>query len=83
VPGHEGIAGNEIADQLARLGSEHPFTGPEPACGFSTGAAKGGVSNWLNREHIKHWESIIGLKTGNGAYIRTLCQKNKGPVKVE
>jgi hypothetical protein len=23
---------------------------------------KGTVSNWLNREHIKHWESIIGLR---------------------
>jgi hypothetical protein len=62
VPGHEGIAGNELADQLARLGSEHPFTGPEPACGTSIEAAKGAVSNWLNRKHIKHWESIIGLR---------------------
>ena len=35
VPGHEGIAGNETADQLARTGSEQPFIGPEPACGIS------------------------------------------------
>jgi hypothetical protein len=62
VPGHEGIAGNELAHQLARLGSEHPFTGPEPACGISIGAAKGAVRNWLNRKHIKHWESIIELR---------------------
>jgi ribonuclease HI len=31
VPGREGIVGSETADQLARTGSEHPFTGPEPA----------------------------------------------------
>jgi hypothetical protein len=62
VPGHGGIAGNEIADQLARTGSEHPFTGPEPACIISIGAAKKAVSNWLNRKHTKQWESIIGLK---------------------
>jgi ribonuclease HI len=62
VLGHEGIAGNELADQLARSGSEHPFTGPEPACSISIGAAKKSVSNWLNRKHTKQWESIIGLR---------------------
>jgi ribonuclease HI len=35
VPSHEGIAGKETADLLARTGSEHPFTGSEPACGIS------------------------------------------------
>jgi ribonuclease HI len=42
VPAYEGTAGNETADQLARTGSEHPFTGPEPACGISVEVAKTG-----------------------------------------
>jgi ribonuclease HI len=29
VPEHEGIAGNEIADQLAKIRAEHPFIGPD------------------------------------------------------
>jgi ribonuclease HI len=40
VPGREGIDGNEIADQLDKLGSEHPFIGPEPACDISVRVAK-------------------------------------------
>jgi hypothetical protein len=43
VSGHEGINGNETADQLARTVSEHPFIGPEPACGISIGVAKKAV----------------------------------------
>jgi hypothetical protein len=33
MPGLEVIVGNEMAYKLVRTGSEHPFTGPEPACG--------------------------------------------------
>jgi ribonuclease HI len=58
VPGHEGIVGNETAAQLARTGSEHPFIGPEPACGISVGVAKKTVRNWTKRSHKKHWESV-------------------------
>jgi hypothetical protein len=56
-----GIAGNEMADQLARMGSEHPFTEPGTACCISIGVAKKAVKNWMNRNHKKHWESVTGL----------------------
>jgi hypothetical protein len=36
-----GINGNELADQLARQGSSHPFIGPEPAFGISAKVARG------------------------------------------
>jgi ribonuclease HI len=31
IPGHEETDGNEIADQLAKLGCEHPLIRPELA----------------------------------------------------
>jgi hypothetical protein len=66
VPGHEGIVGNETADQLARTGSEHSFIGPEPACGISIGVVKKAVRDWTNRSHKKYWESTTGLKQAKG-----------------
>ena len=35
VPGHAGVRGNEILDQLARSGSALGFLGPDPALGVS------------------------------------------------
>jgi hypothetical protein len=60
VPGREDIIGNEMADQLAKTGSEHPFIGPEPACSISVGVAKKAVRDWINRNHKEHWKSTIG-----------------------
>jgi hypothetical protein len=73
VPGHEGVAGNETADQLARTGSEHPFTGPEPACSISIGVAKKAVRDWMKGNHkktlgIHNWtQKAKGLISGPSA----------------
>jgi hypothetical protein len=40
-----------MADQLATIGSEHPFTEPEPACSISTGVAKKAVRDCMNKNH--------------------------------
>jgi ribonuclease HI len=77
VPGHEGIAGNETADLLARTGSEHPFTGPEPACGFSIGVAKRAVRDWMNRSHKKQWESTTELKQAKGLISGASARRTK------
>jgi ribonuclease HI len=47
VPGNEGSAGNEIADQLAKLGSEWQCTGLEQACSISLEVAKKTVRDWI------------------------------------
>jgi hypothetical protein len=54
VLGHEVIVGNETADQLARTGSEHPFTRPEPAWGTSFGVAKKAVRDWTNSNYKEY-----------------------------
>jgi hypothetical protein len=51
---HYGIESNETADQLAKLGSECPLIGPEPACGIAAGLAKKAVKDWRNRGHRKY-----------------------------
>jgi hypothetical protein len=65
VPGHRAIGGNEIADQLARLRSERPFIGPEPAWGVTAGVAKKAIKDWTETTK-KYWESITRLKDAKG-----------------
>jgi hypothetical protein len=82
VPGHEGIAGIETADQLARTESEYPFIGPEPACGISIGVAKKAIRDWTNRNHKNHWEFTNGRKQSKGFILGPTAKRTKYLLKL-
>jgi hypothetical protein len=71
-----GYCWDETADQLARTGSEHPFIGPEPACGISVGVAKKAVRDWASRKHKEYWESLTGLRQAKGLIQRARRTKD-------
>jgi hypothetical protein len=79
VPGHDGVVGNETANQLARTRSEHPFIGPEPDCGNSVGVAKKAVRDWTNRNHKK---KTFGLKEAKGLILGPFARRTKDLLKL-
>ena len=50
VPGHMGIDGNEMADQLTRQGYSHQLTGPEAALGIFAKVAWGVIGGLDEQE---------------------------------
>jgi hypothetical protein len=61
-------------------GSEHPFIGPEPAYGISTGVAKKAVRDWTNRKHKKYWGVHNWTQERQSDSYKALCHKNEGSV---
>jgi hypothetical protein len=65
-----------------RTGSEHPFTGPEPAGGISVGVAK--KRSGTGRTKITQTMEIYNwTKRDKRTYTRALCQKNEGSVEIK
>jgi ribonuclease HI len=77
VPGHMGIDGNEMADQLATQGSSHPFIGPEPALGISAKVAREVIRESTKRKYTEYWQSIHGQRQARG-FLKRLSAKRVG-----
>ena len=58
VPGHSNIAGNEMADKMAREGSDAVYCGPEPFLPLTASTTKSVTKKWADNAHKKHWESV-------------------------
>jgi hypothetical protein len=58
VPGHAGVRGNEIADELTRGGSVLECLGPEPALGVSRQDIRRRIRHWLVNQHWIRWRGL-------------------------
>jgi len=58
VPGHAGVRGNEIADELARDGCALKFVGPEPGLGVSRQDIRRRIRRWLVNQHWVRWRAV-------------------------
>ena len=58
VPRHEGILGNEKADELAKKGADTPFTGSEPVLCLPYSVVKRAIMNWMERKNrmLEVWQ---------------------------
>jgi len=85
VPGHSGIEGNEIADELAKTASSTPIMGPEPVIPVSLTTLNRFVSEWKNNKFTTEWRAVgtarqakncIKINKSNTKFFLSLSRKH-------
>jgi hypothetical protein len=58
VPGHVGVRGDEMANELLRDDTVLKFVGPEPALGVSRQDIRRRIRRWFANQHWLWWQSL-------------------------
>jgi len=57
-----GIDGNEIADQLAKVGFLHPLLGPKAVSGICAAVVRRAIKDCTSRKLQEFWQSTRGQR---------------------
>lgn len=76
MPEHKGIYGKEIGDQLARIGSLHPFIKPDPTCGVPGRVKVPTTRDRVYRKYQKCKQSTLEQNHSKGLPIKHSTIRN-------
>ena len=89
IPGHSGHRGNNVADNLAKLGVKQKTSGPEPIIPISTATRKDELKTWANKKHETYWKNLTSCRqskymmpnTGNNIW-KQIRDMNKSDIRI-
>jgi len=65
VPGHAGVCGNEITNELTMGGSNQKFIEPVPSLGVSRWNINNKIKCWMDNQHLAMWHGPCNTQTGS------------------
>ena len=88
VPGHEGHMGNEVADRLAKRGTDQQNHGPSPFAPRTNGTTVNVIKKWERKQHNTEWKAIsqcrqtkLLLPEINENWSREIIRKNRSNIR--